>query len=409
MDKLQLIFFFAGGFLISRLVIKVRLPQRLFVRFIGPKDNSITRITFFVVAVSALLSLLIPNVITVLTLLPLLELLRVYLDKHYASHHNVPTILALATIYGANIGGMGSVTATPTNGILVSFAELNAVAGTDLLTFVSWLFWGAPLVVVMIFVAWGVIVAVFRPWRYHKQPLELTFEPADIHHPQQKLGFIVTFGYFLSCLVLSALIMEWPQYTLALLIVTALVTLGLIGLLFVFPFHSVADGQRTRLLTLADCYHDLPARGLIFVAAAVLLAGGLYLLGLNDAFSSWISGLIPAGSSLLLLLLVFALITSFTTEIFSNTAVQLGMFAVLLPLAPSLGFPPLLALLAVTLSCTCAFMSPIATGVNGLAFGGVRGASFGKMLLVGACMNAVAALFIALWVYFVVGSLSDFW
>jgi hypothetical protein len=37
MDKIQLIFFFISGFLVSRLMIEVRLPQRIVFGFIGKK------------------------------------------------------------------------------------------------------------------------------------------------------------------------------------------------------------------------------------------------------------------------------------------------------------------------------------------------------------------------------------
>jgi len=59
-------------------------------------------------------------------------------------------------------------------------------------------------------------------------------------------------------------------------------------------------------------------------------------------------------------------------------------------------------MLVVTLSCTCAFMSPLATGVNGLVFGEMRGASLWRMLLAGIFMNLAAAVTIAAWVYWVV-------
>jgi sodium-dependent dicarboxylate transporter 2/3/5 len=50
-------------------------------------------------------------------------------------------------------------------------------------------------------------------------------------------------------------------------------------------------------------------------------------------------------------------------------------------------------------------MSPIATGVNGLAFGGVKGVSFSKMLVVGFVMNIAGALLISGWVLIVVDRL----
>ncbi len=50
-------------------------------------------------------------------------------------------------------------------------------------------------------------------------------------------------------------------------------------------------------------------------------------------------------------------------------------------------------------------MSPIATGVNGLAFGGVKGVSFKKMLGVGFAMNLFGAVLISFWVKYVVSLL----
>jgi di/tricarboxylate transporter len=52
-------------------------------------------------------------------------------------------------------------------------------------------------------------------------------------------------------------------------------------------------------------------------------------------------------------------------------------------------------------------MSPIATGVNGLAFGGVKGVSFTRMLLVGFIMNIAGALLIAGWVFGIISRLYN--
>ena len=78
-----------------------------------------------------------------------------------------------------------------------------------------------------------------------------------------------------------------------------------------------------------------------------------------------------------------------------------------LPLAQQLDLSAMLVLIIITLSCTCAFMSPIATGVNGLAFGGVKGVSFTRMLLVGCIMNIAGALLISGWVLGVISRLYN--
>ena len=130
-----------------------------------------------------------------------------------------------------------------------------------------------------------------------------------------------------------------------------------------------------------------------------MLAIIFYLLDAQRLLSPWIAGLLPTHVHFYLFLLFAALVTSFSTELLSNTAVQISMFMILLPLSSAIGFSPVKTLLVVTLSCTCAFMSPIATGVNGLAFGGVRNVSVYRMLIVGGVMNVLAAAFISWWVY----------
>ncbi len=398
MATAQLICFFISGFLISRLVIKTLLPQRMVYTLIGKKHLSISRVILYLVAISAGLSFFIPNAITVLTLLPVLELLRrTYADAEVPAG-SIPTMLALSTIYGANIGGMGSITATPANGILVSYAELYSVPGEKFLTFAAWLVWGVPLVCILIVIPWLVLITIFRPWRYQLGKTRLPFSEADVIHPQQKTAIAVTAFFFISSLILSLLLMEYPQWALQTVVATVVVTLLMIGMLFLYPMVSTEEtAKKVPLLQIADCYNDLPTRGFFFVGIAVVLAGILYFFNIDDLFAEWIKRWLPTGISFFTLFLLLALLTSFSTEVLSNTAVQISMFLIVLPFAESMGFPAVLALVIVTLSSTCAFMSPIATGVNGLAFGGVKDVSFAKMLLVVMVMNTLGAIVITIW------------
>jgi sodium-dependent dicarboxylate transporter 2/3/5 len=406
MDKIQLIFFFISGFTISRLIIKARLPHRIVYWFIGKRHLSITKILFYLIAISAVLSFFIPNAITVLTLLPLLELLRRSYEESNGPSKNVATLLALSTIYGANIGGMGSITATPANGILVTYAVLNDIPGTQYLSFASWLVWGIPLVIIFVGIAGLMISVVLRPWRYQKHSIQLPFEAEKTYHPFQKITAWMTVIYFLSSFILSLLIMYFSSRTLLILLISGILTLLFILFLFFLPVRvGPKTDSRQVLLTLADCYNDLPTKGFIFVGIAVVLAAILYAFKIHEFFAGWAALIIPTGISAFVLFFLIALATSFSTEILSNTAVQLSFFVVALPLAQTMGFPALEMLIIITLSCTSAFMSPIATGVNGLAFGGVKGVSFSKMLVVGFILNIAGALLISSWVLIVVDGL----
>jgi sodium-dependent dicarboxylate transporter 2/3/5 len=406
MDKIQLIFFFISGFLVSRLMIKARLPQRLVYWFIGKKNLSLAKILFYLIAISAFLSFFIPNAITVLTLLPSLEFLRQSYEQANGPSRSVSTMLALATIYGANIGGMGSITATPANGILVTYAVLNNVPGTQYLTFASWLVWGIPLVIVFVGMAALILFLVMRPAKYQINPIRLPFNAEQIHHPFQKITIWITAFYFLSSFILSLLLMHYPDSTVLMVVITAVLTLVFILFLFLFPLGDSDKNQTSRvLLTIADCYNELPTKGFVFVGIAVVLAGILYAFDIHTLLSGWSGRILTAGVPAFALFLLIALATSFSTEVLSNTAVQISFFVMALPLAQQLELSALQVLIIITLSCTCAFMSPIATGVNGLAFGGVKGVSFTRMLLVGFIMNFAGALLISGWVLFFIGPL----
>lgn len=406
MDKIQLVFFFISGFLVSRLVIKARLPHRIAYWFIGKKHLSITKILSYLIALSAFLSFFIPNAITVLTLLPLLELLRRSYEEANGPSKSVATMLALATIYGANIGGMGSITATPANGILVAYAVLNEVAGIQHVSFASWLVWGIPLVIIFAAMAALILSVGFRTWRYRNNTIQLPFDAGQAYHPDQKLTVWITVYYFLSSFLLSLLMMSSPDRALIITVITGIFTL-LFGLfLFLAPVGGSGNpGSKQVLLTIGDCYNELPTKGFIFVGLAVVLAAVLYAFNLHELLSGWTGSIIPTGLSTFALFFLIALATSFSTEVLSNTAIQLSFFVMAQPLAQNLGFSALEVLIIITLSCTSAFMSPIATGVNGLAFGGVKGVSFSRMLLVGFVMNLAGALLIATWVLFLVGRL----
>ena len=404
MDKIQLIFFFVSGFLVSRLIIKVRLPHRIVYWFIGKKHLSISKILFYIIVISAFLSFFIPNAITVLTLLPLLELLRRSWEISNGPSKRISTMLALAVIYGANIGGMGSITATPANGILVTYAVLNDVPGIEDLSFASWLVWGIPLVIVFSGLAWLICYIVLQPWRQQKNRIHLPFEPSQVFHPLQKIAMWTTVFFFLSSFILSFLLMRNPEQTPLILIVTGLITVTFILFLLFMPVKvSETLTSKQVLLKISDCYNELPTKGFIFVGVAVVLAGILYAFNIQEVFAKWAGIVIPTGISPFGLFFFIALAPSFSTEILSNTAVQLSFFMMALPLAKTMGFPALEALIIITLSCTCAFMSPIATGVNGLAFGGVKGVSVTSMLVVGFFMNIAGALLISCWTLFFIG------
>ncbi len=399
MDKVQIVCFFITGFLTSRIIVKSRLPEMIINYLISDRHLHLKSIVFIVTAFTAMLSFLIPNVIAVLTVLPLAQKLADVYPQEDKIKLKLSTAFAIAIIYGANIGGMGSLTGTPANGIMISFMTLNGVPGTEKITFSNWFIWGIPLVLFMTLIAWIIIVLVFGLINGDSK-LKVTLPPTGHSEKYVLKTVIMTFVYMLSSFLLSAVMISYSDYSMQLtvLVVTILITLGY--LLYLFLIKSDADSNRPMLL-IKDCYSGLPVKGFLFVGISIALGGIFILLDAKSFMSELLKGYLPAGAPGIPLLLIFALITTFATELLSNTAVQIAMFLLLGSFGSDNEYL-ILGYLIVTYSSTSAFMSPIATGVNGLAFGGMGKVSLRKMLTAGFFMNIAGAIIITLWLKLVI-------
>ena len=404
MNKLPLFFFFISAFLISRLLIKVNLPQRIVSWLVFRKPISLPTITFYLLGASAFLSFIIPNAITVLTLLPIMAILKKAFDELYPNNKSLSSLISLSVIYGANIGGMGSVTATPANGIFIGALKLNNIEAIEQVSFAGWLVWGIPLVTIFILIAWLLLSISFNA--FSKQYKNIDFQqnrvegkqwPAKSHF--EKLSIYLTVSYFIIAFGTSALVNIFPSYIYYWVAISGLMTTSLVIFLFIIPiYEGKGTQQKKSILRIKDLYSGLPRKGVVLLLVVTIIGAILYAVGIKEIFTDFVRLNIPTGFSVTMLLLVIALFTTFSTELLSNTVVQLSMFAVIISLAEATGLPLVVAMLIATLSSTCAFMSPLATAVNGLAFGGVHGVSLKRMLTVGFLMNIAGAFVITYWV-----------
>lgn len=397
MENAQLALLFVCGFVLSRLLVKARVPEHLVGRLFH-HELSVSKIVLYLVALSAFLSVLIPNAITAITLIPVVLLMRQKLIEHdRGDASSITTALALAVIYGANIGGIGSITATPANGLLVAYAALKRTPDQGLLRFDGWLLWGLPLTAVLVLLAWRILLACLPGVRWSQRAGTLN-ETSRKRHPALGVSVRLTLAFFAVSFLLSAA-MQATATKGVVLAVTIVFAATFVA--FVFGSRKEIDGHRRPLLTLDDCVGGLPWRGLGVVAIVVFLAAVAGLFGVIERAAILAAQILPAELGTLSAFTWVALLTSFATQFMSNTVVQLALFE-MLNLHPGTGGLTIYLLLVVTLSCTCAFMTPIATGVNGLVYGELKGTSLWRMLVTGAVMNLVAAIVIAGWVFFLV-------
>lgn len=164
-------------------------------------------------------------------------------------------------------------------------------------------------------------------------------------------------------------------------------------------------------MRISDCWSRLPVRGLTFAAAlaALLFAVGYGLerIGFEEVVEARLRQELPPGVSPFSALLVLSLATIYLTEFMSNTVVATALFTASETLASALQFHSLPFFITIGMASTCAFMTPVATPVNSLAFGELPQISLWRMGVAGFFLNLFGALLVALttayWLPFVIG------
>ncbi|APT91703.1 carboxylate transporter [Corynebacterium phocae] len=392
------IFLFMGGFLIALALQRWNLHRRMALFVVKIVGVSPKRLILGFMLATGFLSMWVSNTATAVVMLPIgMSVLALTADV-VGGHRNqkkFATALMLGIAYSASIGSLGTLIGTPPNALLSGY--MKEAHNIDL-GFARWMMVGMPLAVIFLFIAWFVLITVFKP-EMDTIPggKELIDEELRAMGPwtgpQISTGVIFLLAA-LSWVAVPLLIdKEAWNYNDAIVGIIA----GL--LLFLIP----ADFKKgTRLLDW-DTASELPWDVLL------LFGGGLSLSAMFNAsgLSLWI-GEVAKGLGVLpifLLIGAVALMVLFLTEITSNTATAATFLPIMGGVAVGIGLTEnseanvLILTIPVALAATCAFMLPVATPPNAIAYGSGY-VKIGDMIKGGVGLNLIGSVLITLTVYF---------
>ena len=473
MNWLQNIIILTIGFLLSQILIATRTHVRLIAYFLGHSRTTTTGLLTATLFLSYSLSIFFSNTVVVLAMLPVVrKLMAVF--KHVENRKVLAALFYCALIFGANTGGMASMTGSPLNIAAVGFAELHAFPGTEHLTFFSWLMVGVPSTFVLIFAGrWLLLVNTPADLEPSAQP---ALHRAGSFLPKKPLAFFI--GNVILIFVLSAvqfLFTPDPLVSVLNIIDLSFIVYLFIILSFSFIFPRKATTARNTLknliflmlfllafpvilasktleqfekrlripsrkayttldrflldminffwkrifgetfsslsiynfnsvLSINRIMLEIPWFGLLLMSFSVLLLWLIISIGDNPAtpdtvdgwlftflqnFIGWITS---SANNPAFLFGIMGISTIFATEIFSNSTVLFVLSLAILNVQSVFPSEQLLLLLLVTVAASGAFMSPVATPVNALAFGGLEKLSIKTVLKLGFFMNLIAAL-----------------
>ena len=300
---------------------------------------------------------------------------------------NFGTALMLGIAYSASIGSLGTIIGTPPNLFLIGYLKDNHDISIG---FGQWMIVGVPLSVVMMAIAWFLLVKVlFKP--------EIDRIPGGrelIREELAKLGPMSTGEKLvLAMFVLAAvswislpLIFEEPPIS------DEGIAMAVGLLLFLIP----GGANRGVGLLDWDTAEKLPWGVLLLFGGGLALSAQFSESGLTEWIGKTTSGLgvLPT----ILVVAIFAAIILFLTELTSNTATAATFVPVVGGVAMGLDLDPLLLTIPVALAATCAFMLPVATPPNAVAFGSGY-VTVAQMVKGGLWLNVIGIVLITATVY----------
>jgi sodium-dependent dicarboxylate transporter 2/3/5 len=428
----NIIFLFMGGFMLALAMQRWNLHRRIALAIVGTIGASPSLLVLGFMVATGFISMWVSNTATAVMMLPIGVSVLVLVNRlrledaerrgedpgegvdpeldadggagaagtpSSAVRSNFGTALMLGIAYAASIGSLATLIGTPPNALLA--AHMSQEFGITI-GFGRWMVVGAPIAVVFLVIAWLLLTKViFRP-----EISEIPGGAELIREERRKLGPISAGEIrVLGVFVLAAL--SWVFIPLIWQILDAGdppigdagIAMVVALLLFVLPAGAA---RGVRLLDWESAV-ELPWGVLLLFGGGLALSAQFSSSGLTD----WI-GEVTAGIGGLPVVLIVAIVAAgilFLTELTSNTATAATFLPVATAVAVGIGVDPMLLAIPVAIAATCAFMLPVATPPNAIAYGSgyVRIPQMAKaglwLNLIGIVLITATTMSLAVWVF----------
>ncbi|GAA9057889.1 SLC13 family permease [Helicobacter pylori] len=433
-----IIFLFMGGFILALSMQKWNLHTRIALSIILLVGTSPRRLILGFMIATGFLSMWVSNTATAVMMLPIgmsvLQLVAKLVGKENASNSwhqkeeitkahggimgnivhkgkditqvvqektiiyrtNFSICLMLGIAYAASIGSLGTLIGTPPNALLAGYMK---TAFNIEIGFAQWMVFGTPLAFIMLILSWLLLTYVIFPLKIKEIPGGKEVIRAEL----KKLGRLswaeISVGVIfilasLGWIFLDTILKSWG---IKIDKIDSVIAMGVSALLFILP----ANHQGDRLIDWGVA-KKLPWDVLLLFGGGLALSAQFSKTGL----SLWIGHLVSSFSHLPILFIIFmvTLMVIFLTEITSNTATAAAFLPVIGGVAMGMGYEnhqSLLLTIPVALSATCAFMLPVATPPNAIAYGSGY-VKITDMIKAGLWLNLVGVVLISAFSYFLV-------
>lgn len=382
------IFLFMGGFFLALAMQRWNFHRRLALTIVKAIGTKPSRLVLGFMVATGFLSMWVSNTATAVMMLPIgisvLATVGHVNDDDGPRLSNFGTALMLGIAYAASIASLSTLIGTPPNALLRGYLQ---DTHNITLSFGNWMLFATPMAWLFLLIAWQVLIRVYKPEVKEipggKELIERELRDMGPMSAQEKIVGLIFVMAALSWIVIPTV---WPKGPIS----DSTIAMVLALVLFIAP---AKPSQGVAILDWDTAKH-IPWDVLLLFGGGLALSAAFGTSGL----SSWIGEVAGsmAGLPIILIIVGVAAIVIFLTEMTSNTATAAAFLPIIGAVAIGMGVDVQLLVIPVALAATCAFMLPVATPPNAIAYGSGY-ITIAQMVKAGVWLNIIGVLLIAAW------------
>lgn len=397
----HIILLFIGGFVVALAMERWNLHRRIAFRVILTLGSGRTLLVLGFMAATWFLSMWISNTATVMMMIPIAMALMTKLEETGTpAVRRFETALLLGIAYSSSLGGMATLIGTPPN---LAFARILSITYPQApeIPFLQWTVFALPLSALYLLGTFALLRLFYLRGRGAEVGASVLKEDYAKMGPlsyEEKIVLVSFLGLALLWMTRVGISQGgggFPGWSALFarpgFIDDGTVAIGVALILFFLPARSapgsIVDGEALR---------KLPWDVVLLFGGGFALAKGFHDTGLSELIGAKLA--IIRGLPTPLMIAVVCTLVTFLTELTSNTATTQVILPVIAGLAAAVGVNPLLLMVPATISASCAFMLPVATPPNAIAFG-TRRLDAMEMARSGVVLNLIGILLISLFAW----------
>jgi sodium-dependent dicarboxylate transporter 2/3/5 len=350
-----IMFLFVGGAFLALAIERTGMHRRLALFIMNRSGDKPWQLLLAVMAATAILSSMISNTSSALIMMPMALAMLAAGGIKEGERHGFAGALPMGIAFAASIGGLATMIGTPTNAISVGL--LRESLGLKI-SFLDWMAFGVPIVMLGIPLAAAIIARVQRIAHSPFDPVAARASIASSTEwtaPERRLVPVV----------IVAMVLWISQPWIEPLFPKGGFTDGTVAAIAGLVLFFIPDGTGRPLLVWKEA-NRAPWDVVLMFGGGLAMAMGMTESGLAKWMGTMLLPL--AGVPLPIVVIVVVGFVILITEFASNIATASGIMPIVAALTVALGADPVLLALPAALAASWGFMLPAGTGPNAIAW-----------------------------------------